>query len=68
MLPGMQSLKKDDVIETRVQMNAILNPTLGNMVEVCGTIVEVTSQFLYKGTYTGYESTFQKKDLRWKCI
>ncbi|KAG0133076.1 hypothetical protein HOY82DRAFT_605111 [Tuber indicum] len=33
MLPGMQSLKKDHVVETRAQMNVILNPTLGNMVE-----------------------------------
>ena len=38
------------------------------MVEVCGTIVrdgepvmEVTSQFLYRGTYLDYENTFQRK-------
>lgn len=39
------------------------------MVEVCGTIsrdgkpvMEVTSQFLYRGTYTDFENTFQRKD------
>ena len=38
------------------------------MVEVCGTItrdgeavMEVTSQFLYRGTYTDFENTFQRK-------
>ncbi|RAL60291.1 hypothetical protein DID88_000069 [Monilinia fructigena] len=40
----------------------------GKMVEVCGTItregrpvMEVTSQFLYRGAYTDFENTFQRK-------
>ncbi|PUU81782.1 fatty acid synthase beta subunit dehydratase [Tuber borchii] len=68
MLPGAEPLKKDDVVETRAQINAVLNQVSGKMVEVCGTIsrdgrpiMEVTSQFLYRGTYTDYENTFQRK-------
>ncbi|PWW79624.1 hypothetical protein C7212DRAFT_362057 [Tuber magnatum] len=33
-----QSLKKGDIVETRAQMNAILNPTFRDMVEVYRTI------------------------------
>jgi fatty acid synthase subunit beta len=68
MLPGADPLKKDDVVDTNAQINAVLNQDSGKMVEVCGTIsrdgcpiMEVTSQFLYRGTYTDYENTFQRK-------
>jgi fatty acid synthase subunit beta len=68
MLPGAEPLKKGDEVETTAQINAVINQASGKMVEVCGTItregrpvMEVTSQFLYRGTYTDYENTFQRK-------
>ncbi|KAH7353449.1 fatty acid synthase subunit beta dehydratase [Plectosphaerella cucumerina] len=68
MLPGAEPLKKGDEVETTAQINAVINQESGKMVEVCGTIsrdgeavMEVTSQFLYRGAYTDYENTFQRK-------
>ncbi|PUU78407.1 fatty acid synthase beta subunit [Tuber borchii] len=68
MPPGAELFKKDDVVETRAQINAVLNQVSGKIVEVCGTIssdgrpiMEVTSQFLYRGTYADCENTFQRK-------
>ncbi|KAF4125253.1 hypothetical protein GMORB2_4093 [Geosmithia morbida] len=68
MIPGAEPLKKGDEVSTTAQINAIINQDSGKMVEVCGTIVrdqkpvmEVTSQFLYRGTYTDFENTFQRK-------
>lgn len=69
MMPGAEPLKSGDILKTSAQINAILNQDSGKMVEVCGTIrredkpvMQVTSQFLYRGTYTDYENTFQRKD------
>ena len=46
-----------------------MNQDAGKMVEVCATLLRkkkpvmtVTSQFLYRGNYTDYENTFQRKD------
>ncbi|CAL3968003.1 unnamed protein product [Diplocarpon coronariae] len=68
MLPGAEPLKKDDEVETTARINAVINQASGKMVEVCGTItrdgkpvMEVTSQFLYRGAYTDFENTFQRK-------
>lgn len=68
MLPGAEPLKKGDTVDTTAQINAVINQDSGKMVEVCGTItrdgkpvMEVTSQFLYRGAYTDYENTFQRK-------
>jgi fatty acid synthase subunit beta len=68
MLPGAEPLKKGDQVETTAQINAVINQDSGKMVEVCGTItregkpvMEVTSQFLYRGAYTDFENTFQRK-------
>ncbi|PHH64631.1 hypothetical protein CDD81_4242 [Ophiocordyceps australis] len=68
MLPGAEPLKMGDEISTTAQVNAVINQESGKMVEVCGTIVregeavmEVTSQFLYRGAYADYENTFQRK-------
>lgn len=67
MLPGAESLKKGDVVNTTAQINAVVNQDAGKMVEVCGTIMrqgqsvmEVTSQFLYRGAYDDFENTFQR--------
>ncbi|EEP77705.1 fatty acid synthase beta subunit dehydratase [Uncinocarpus reesii 1704] len=69
MVPGAEPLKVGDVLETTAQINAIINQDSGKMVEVCGTIkrdgqpvMHVTSQFLYRGVYTDYETTFQRKE------
>ncbi|PIA97136.1 Fatty acid synthase subunit beta [Cercospora beticola] len=68
MIPGAAALKKGDVLDTTAQVNAVINQASGKMVEVCGTItrdgkpvMEVTSQFLYRGNYTDYHNTFQRK-------
>jgi fatty acid synthase subunit beta len=68
MLPGAEPLKRGDEVETTAEINAVINQDSGKMVEVCGTIVregkpvmEVTSQFLYRGAYTDFENTFQRK-------
>lgn len=69
MLPGAEPLKKGDVLDTTAQINAVINQDSGKMVEVCGTIkrdgkaiMEVTSQFLYRGVYDDFNSTFQRKE------
>ncbi|KAL1301772.1 hypothetical protein AAFC00_005970 [Neodothiora populina] len=69
MIPGAAPLKKGDVLDTTAEVNAVINQASGKMVEVCGTItrngepvMEVTSQFLYRGAYTDYENTFQRKN------
>ncbi|KAI9367410.1 acyl transferase domain-containing protein [Aspergillus egyptiacus] len=69
MVPGAQPLKVGDVLDTTAQINSIVNEDSGKIVEVCGTIkrdgkpiMHVTSQFLYRGTYTDFENTFQRKD------
>lgn len=69
MVPGAEPLKKDDVLETTAQVNAVINQDSGKMVEVCGTIkrdgqpvMQVTTQFLYRGAYSDFENTFQRKD------
>jgi fatty acid synthase subunit beta len=68
MLPGAEPLKEGDEVETTAQVNAVINQDSGKMVEITGTItrdgkpvMEVTSQFLYRGAYTDYETTFQRK-------
>lgn len=69
MVPGAQPLKVGDVLDTTAQINSIINQDSGKIVEVCGTIkrddepiMHVTSQFLYRGAYTDFENTFQRKD------
>lgn len=69
MVPGASPLKVGDVLDTTAQINAVINQDSGKLVEVCGTIkrdgkpvMHVTSQFLYRGAYSDYENTFQRKD------
>ncbi len=68
MLPGATPIMKDDVLDTSAEVNAVINQDSGKMVEVCGTItrdgqpiMEVVSQFLYRGAYTDFENTFHRK-------
>jgi fatty acid synthase subunit beta len=67
MIPGAAPLQKGDVVSTRSDIKAVLNQPSGKLVEVVGTIfregkpvMEVTSQFLYRGEYDDYCNTFQK--------
>ena len=67
MMPGAEPLKKGDVVSTTAQVNAVLNQDAGKLVEVCGTIMrqgapvmEVTSQFLYRGVYDDFQNTFKR--------
>ena len=69
MTPGAEPLKAGDELSTTAQINAVINQDSGKMVEVCGTItrkgqpvMQVTSQFLYRGSYEDYENTFQRKE------
>lgn len=69
MTPGAEPLKVGDELWTTARINAVINQDAGKMVEVCGTIkrkgkpvMEVTSQFLYRGAYTDFENTFQRKE------
>ncbi|KAI1007020.1 Fatty acid synthase subunit beta [Podosphaera aphanis] len=68
MMSGAEPLKKGDEVETTAQINAVIIQDSGKMVEVCGTItrngkpvMEVTSQFLYRGIYSDFSNTFQRK-------
>ncbi|ODQ82934.1 hypothetical protein BABINDRAFT_78539 [Babjeviella inositovora NRRL Y-12698] len=67
MLPGAEPLKAGDVVKTSSEIRAVINQESGKMVEVVGTItreglavMEVTSQFLYRGVYVDFENTFRK--------
>ena len=69
MIPGAEPLKKGDVVDTTAQINAIINQDSGKRVEVCGTIkrdgkpvMVVTTQFLYRGAYSDFANTFERKD------
>ncbi|KAK9446830.1 acyl transferase domain-containing protein [Limtongia smithiae] len=68
MVPGAELLKEGDVVSSSAKINAVLNQDSGKVVEVSGTIfregapvMEVTSQFLYRGVYKDFENTFQRK-------
>lgn len=67
MIPGAKLLKHGDVVSTRAEIKSVLNQANGKIVEVIGTIyrhnepvLQVTSQFLYRGEYTDFENTFSK--------
>lgn len=69
MLPGAEPIKRGDVLDSTAQVNAVINQDSGKMVEICGTItragqpiMQVITQFLYRGVYDDFENTFQRKD------
>ena len=69
MVPGAEPLKQGDVVSTTAQINAVINRDSGKMVEVEGTIkrdgqdvMVVTTQFLYRGAYSDFENTFERKN------
>ncbi|KAI8993220.1 fatty acid synthase [Pilobolus umbonatus] len=68
LLDGHELLKVGDVVDTFATINAIVNTDAGKMIEVKGVIVrdnksvlEVTSQFLYRGRFNDFEHTFENK-------
>ncbi|CEG69980.1 Putative Fatty acid synthase alpha subunit [Rhizopus microsporus] len=68
LLDNSELLKVGDVVDTYAYINGIINTDSGKVVEVKGTIVrdgkpvlEVTSQFLYRGQFNDYEHTFERK-------
>ena len=69
MLPGARALKTGDVVSTSAQVTAVINNDSGKMVEVQGEIIrdnkpvmEVKSQFLYRGEFKDFENTFRKSE------
>ncbi len=68
MIPGMEPLKLGDVLEVSSRIDAVLIQDSGKSVQVRGVIkrggapvMEITSGFLYRGSYSDYENTFERK-------
>ncbi|KAI1205462.1 fatty acid synthase beta subunit [Annulohypoxylon truncatum] len=69
MVPGATPFMKGDVLSATSEITAIVNQDSGQMVEICGTIargggkpvMQVTSQFFYRGIFADFEKTFQRK-------
>ena len=68
MFPEASPLKLGNVLESASRVEAILIQDSGKIVEVTGTItregipiMKVKAQYLYRGGYSDYENTFQRK-------
>lgn len=68
MKPGAGPLKKGDRVHMTASLKSVTNQASGKVVEVSGVlytnskpVMEVTSQFLYRGIFTDYENTFQRR-------
>ncbi|ANB12603.1 tetrafunctional fatty acid synthase subunit FAS1 [Sugiyamaella lignohabitans] len=69
MFTGAEPLKKGDVVSTTASLKSVTIQPSGKVVEVSGIltregkpIMEVTSQFLYRGSFDDYKNCFQRKD------
>ncbi|KAG0311839.1 beta subunit of fatty acid synthetase, partial [Dissophora globulifera] len=67
MIDGAESLKQGDIVDTVAEIKAVINNDSGKLVKVKGVVLrdgkavmEVTSEFLYRGVFTDYDNTFQK--------
>ncbi|TID30496.1 hypothetical protein CANINC_000849 [Pichia inconspicua] len=67
MLPGSTPLKVGDKVSSDAEIVSVVNGPTGKTVEVVGTIyrdgqsvMQVTSAFFYRGSYTDFENTFEK--------
>lgn len=67
MIPGAKPLSEGDVISTSAIVKSVVNQPNGKIVEVVGTltrenkpVMEVTSSFFYRGSYSDFETTFEK--------
>ena len=63
-----EQLKVDDVLQVESRIFAVRILSSGKMVEVRGTIskndipiMQITSRFLYRGAYSDYKETFERK-------
>ncbi|KAI1137229.1 fatty acid synthase beta subunit [Hypoxylon sp. FL0543] len=69
MVPGATPFKAGNALSATSEITAIVNQDSGQMVEVCGTItrdngkpvMQVTSQFFYRGVFADFKKTFQRK-------
>ncbi|KAI1475652.1 fatty acid synthase beta subunit [Daldinia eschscholtzii] len=69
MIPGATPFKRGDALSATSEITAIVNQDSGQMIEICGTItrdggkpvMEVTSQFFYRGVFADFKKTFQRK-------
>lgn len=68
MLPGAEPLRKGDKVTTSASLKSVVIQPSGKIVEVCGVlsregqaVMEVTSQFLYRGQFTDYANCFERK-------
>ncbi|OTA64035.1 fatty acid synthase beta subunit [Hypoxylon sp. EC38] len=69
MVPGAAPFKSGDALSATSEITTIVNQDSGQMVEVCGTItrdngkpvMQVTSQFFYRGVFADFKKTFQRK-------
>jgi fatty acid synthase subunit beta len=69
MLGHAEPIQDDDMLETKSRIRAVTNQETGKLVEIQGqvfrrgqAILELTSQFLYRGNYTDFETTFREVD------
>ena len=68
ILPGAEPLREGDTVNSKSKITMLLNNDTGRLVEVqavvyqLGTpVLEITSQFQYRGLYTDFAHTFQRK-------
>ncbi|KAI0243885.1 fatty acid synthase alpha subunit Lsd1, partial [Massospora cicadina] len=69
MVEGASPLQSGDAVDTHARLAAVINNASGKLVHVKATvrregedIMEVDSQFLYRGGFTDFENTFRNSD------
>ncbi|KAJ9060861.1 fatty acid synthase alpha subunit Lsd1 [Entomophthora muscae] len=69
MVEGASPLQSGDVVDTHARLAAVVNTASGKMVHVKANVkrdgndvMEVDSQFLYRGVFTDFENTFRNSD------
>ena len=69
MLPGAEHLKVGDKVSSDAEIVSVINGPTGKTVKVVGTIykdskavMQVTSAFFYRGSYSDFENTFEKTE------
>ncbi|VVT56943.1 uncharacterized protein SAPINGB_P005430 [Magnusiomyces paraingens] len=68
MIPGAEPLKEGDNVISKAILKSVVNQETGKVVSVTGVIsregkpvMEVTSEFFYRGDYNDFENTFERK-------
>lgn len=69
MMQGASPLAENDKVITTARITSVTNTVSGKVIEVLGTLIrdnnpvmEVTSQFLYRGDFNDYPATFRVQD------